>query len=107
MSNKIILGFWVGVIVLAIWYTSFSSERQKSGNIRQEFKNGKVIELPVDDSITKNNWECTDDCSGHSAGYDWAEKKGISDPSDCTGKSESFIEGCEAYANENNQNYEE
>jgi hypothetical protein len=44
---------------------------------------------------------CKDDCSGHEAGYDWAEDHDITDPDDCGGKSESFIEGCEAYAEEN------
>lgn len=41
---------------------------------------------------------CTIDCSGHEAGYEWAEEQGISDPDDCGGKSDSFIEGCIAYA---------
>ena len=48
-----------------------------------------------------HGYECTDDCSGHQAGYDWAEENDISDPSDCGGNSQSFIEGCEAWANEN------
>ena len=56
--------------------------------------------IGVDDTITRDNWECTGDCSGHEAGYEWADEKGITDPSDCGGKSGSFIEGCEAYANE-------
>jgi hypothetical protein len=43
---------------------------------------------------------CTVDCSGHEAGYAWAEDKGITDPDDCGGKSWSFIEGCRAYAEE-------
>lgn len=46
-------------------------------------------------------YECTDDCSGHIAGYDWAEEQGITDPDDCGGNSQSFIEGCEAWAEEN------
>ena len=50
--------------------------------------------------ITSDNWECTDDCSGHDAGYEWASNNGITDPDDCGGKSESFIEGCQAWANE-------
>jgi hypothetical protein len=41
---------------------------------------------------------CTQDCSGHEAGYAWAEGKGITDPDNCGGKSWSFIEGCRAYA---------
>jgi len=44
---------------------------------------------------------CTGDCSGHEAGYEWAEEKGITDPSDCGGNSNSFIEGCKSYAEEN------
>lgn len=52
-----------------------------------------------------NNWShgylCTVNCSGHEAGYQWAEEHGITDPSECSGNSTSFIEGCEAYAEEN------
>lgn len=45
--------------------------------------------------------ECTSDCSGHDAGYAWAEENGIEDASDCGGNSQSFIEGCEAYVEDN------
>ena len=41
---------------------------------------------------------CTQDCSGHDAGFEWARDRGISDESECGGKSQSFIEGCEEYA---------
>jgi hypothetical protein len=43
---------------------------------------------------------CTIDCSGHEAGYAWAEDNGIDDPDDCDGNSESFIEGCKSYIEE-------
>jgi hypothetical protein len=49
---------------------------------------------------TFKGYTCTGDCSGHEAGYAWAEENGISDPDDCGGNSNSFIEGCEAYAEE-------
>ncbi len=57
--------------------------------------------------ITRDNWECTGDCSGHDAGFEWAEENGISDPDDCGGNSNSFIEGCEAYANESRMENED
>lgn len=57
-------------------------------------------EEDVSDPPEFNGYPCTVDCSGHEAGYEWAADKGISDPSDCGGNSDSFIEGCEAYANE-------
>ena len=49
---------------------------------------------------------CTSDCSGHEAGYNWAEEHGIDDDSDCdtagdTSNSPSFAEGCRAYVQEN------
>ncbi|MDD2270127.1 MAG: hypothetical protein PHG60_00865 [Candidatus Dojkabacteria bacterium] len=50
---------------------------------------------------TFHGYECDEDCSGHEAGYNWAEEKGISAKESCTGKSESFIEGCETYVEEN------
>ncbi|TPI65050.1 hypothetical protein FJ417_00270 [Mesorhizobium sp. B3-1-7] len=49
---------------------------------------------------TFDGYDCTADCSGHQAGYDWAERNGISDPSHCDGNSRSFNEGCQAYVEE-------
>jgi hypothetical protein len=43
---------------------------------------------------------CTVDCSGHEAGYSWAEDNDIEDADECGGNSQSFIEGCESYAEE-------
>lgn len=50
--------------------------------------------------------DCTDDCSGHKAGYEWAESKGITDHKACqnelilSSNSTSFAEGCETYTEE-------
>lgn len=51
-------------------------------------------------------YECTGDCSGHAAGYEWAEQNGIEAPEDCGGSSSSFIEGCEEYANDQRDSYD-
>ena len=51
-------------------------------------------------SSSFHGYPCTGNCSGHEAGYEWAEENDITDPSDCDGNSNSFIEGCEAYAEE-------
>lgn len=48
-----------------------------------------------------HGYTCTDDCSGHQAGYDWAEENNITDVSKCNGNSRSFDEGCQAYLEEN------
>lgn len=44
------------------------------------------------------SYVCTQDCSGHEAGFAWAQQNDISDRSDCGGNSVSFMEGCEAFA---------
>ncbi|HEV7702195.1 MAG TPA: hypothetical protein VGO63_02000 [Candidatus Paceibacterota bacterium] len=42
-------------------------------------------------------YDCKGDCSGHEAGYKWAENKNITDEDECGGNSNSFKEGCKAY----------
>jgi len=51
-------------------------------------------------SKTFHGSSCTDDCSGHKAGYNWAAKKGLTSEDECGGRSNSFIEGCRAYVRE-------
>lgn len=41
---------------------------------------------------------CTEDCSGHEAGWQWAAENEVQDASDCGGYSMSFEEGCQAFA---------
>lgn len=100
-NNSVKTILWIVGIIFFVWLIFFSDNSSRPERITEEFENGNSIDMEVDRSITSDNWECTSDCSGHDAGYEWAEENGISDPSDCGGKSESFIEGCEAYANEN------
>jgi hypothetical protein len=49
-----------------------------------------------------HGYACTGDCSGHNAGYNWAEKHDIQDGDACDeagehSNSPSFAEGCHAY----------
>ena len=58
------------------------------------------VPMPPPPYTSFRGYACTDDCSGHEAGYEWAEEQGISDPDECGGNSMSFEEGCRAYAEE-------
>jgi hypothetical protein len=50
-------------------------------------------------SETFGHYECTFDCSGHEAGARWAEEHDITEAGECPyGNSNSFYEGCRAYA---------
>lgn len=65
-----------------------------------EFSRTDLTKSSTEEIKTFKGYQCTDDCSGHKAGYDWAREEGITDPDDCGGKSKSFVEGCMSYANE-------
>jgi hypothetical protein len=43
---------------------------------------------------------CTNDCSGHEAGFEWARDREVTDESVCGGKPSSFIDGCRQFVEE-------
>jgi hypothetical protein len=45
-----------------------------------------------------HGYACGGDCSIHQSGYRWAADHAIANPAQCQGISESFIEGCRAFA---------
>ena len=66
-------------------------------NIVDEHFSHKKFEDDPEQFFEDLDKPCSGDCSGHTAGYEWAEQKDIDDVDDCSGNSNSFIEGCEAY----------
>ena len=54
-------------------------------------------------AATFDGYQCKGDCSGHQAGYDWAEQNNIDDESSCSTPSASFNEGCQSYIDENSE----
>lgn len=96
---------WV-VIIVVIWgaYSIFTDEDLDSSEERTSYSSARSYEDEdryYSGGSTFNGYDCTDDCSGHEAGYEWAEDKDIYDESDCGGNSNSFIEGCLSYVEEN------
>ena len=77
--------------------SSYSRGGEEWGETRDEIPT-KVLVHEEETGFYFAGEKCTDDCSGHVAGFEWARRKGIKEPSDCDGKSESFIGGCEVYA---------
>lgn len=51
---------------------------------------------------TYNGYACSDDCSGHEAGYEYAEENDLTqdDVDEYSGNSESFREGMQSYVDE-------
>jgi|YNPMSStandDraft_1061717.scaffolds.fasta_scaffold23882_2 hypothetical protein len=110
---------WIIIIISGLWFAGVfgdnSTKTQSYQNstpvysIPTSTTNSPSLEVtPVNDfennifiPPTFHGYICTEDCSGHEAGYEWAEEHDITDPDDCGGNSQSFIEGCQAYAEEN------
>jgi hypothetical protein len=66
------------------------------------------VAVPASFASTFGGYECTDDCSGHAAGYKWASEHGIDSEQYCPeGNSQSFHEGCVVYTEDPNRGYTE
>ncbi len=88
-------------------YYGYTSPKKCEGD-SEEFRQGCVAYIKNTtqkqklyvNSKTFHGFDCTDDCSGHEAGYEWAEENDIDDVYDCDNHSQSFEEGCVAYVEE-------
>ncbi|MFN5758735.1 MAG: hypothetical protein ACK440_03970 [Sphingomonadaceae bacterium] len=84
------------ILAAAAFYVFASSDSQS----KIQKQPNPAPPIYVQPQPTFGGYACTDDCSGHEAGYEWAQEQGISDPDDCGGDSISFEEGCRSYAEE-------
>src|SRR5436853_2639709 len=89
-SKAFLLGVVFAVLMLA--GCAAQPQGQEEGNPTTEAPQAPTTQAP--EPLTFHGYVCTVDCSGHEAGYEWAEEHDITDPDDCGGNSESFIEGC-------------
>ncbi len=74
-------------IAIIIWLISIFTSDKKDTGYNTNYS---------EDNYSKEQENPYSQGTGHSAGYEWAEKN---DVSSCGGNSQSFIEGCEEYLN--------
>lgn len=94
---------WIVLAIGAVAYWANSTEHHSQGSSNSTTDgpdSDEDSDSAADSPKTFHGDPCTSDCSGHQAGYDWAERHDIDDEDDCGGNSESFIEGCKAYVRE-------
>lgn len=100
---------WIVIVLIALYLFAGESNNPAPQHRTEQYQPLPQTPLYLPESTSKPShrtpksflgYECTDDCSGHEAGYEWAEENDIDDPDDCDGNSESFIEGGRAYAEE-------
>ena len=77
-------------------YASATSD-EREGIDEDEARERAVDDVPYSYSAAGSPYGCSEDCSGHEAGYRWAADNGVTDGSCYGGDSPSFDEGCRAY----------
>jgi GNAT superfamily N-acetyltransferase len=83
-----------------------SNESKFSDYERAVMEGGHSLDKPksalrqVIEAGAFKGYPCTKDCSGHAAGYRWADARDITDPNICPYSNNSFWEGCLAHTDE-------
>lgn len=83
-----------------------SGEDRQARLVDQAVDNATPSDVPADEVERPEFDNCTSDCSGHEAGFEWAREQDVTDASECSGNSDSFVEGCEAFAQARQQEAE-
>jgi hypothetical protein len=89
-----------GAVGVILYFGNIPRQVERKDRSSSEATN--ETETPETNPRTFAGYECTGDCSGHEAGYAWAEEHNISDGDECDtagehSNSPSFAEGCHAY----------
>ena len=97
-NKKFFLAFMVVAILLYVYHQSTDPSRNIDEPANRTLRQADEAPRQFD------GYACREDCSGHEAGYRWAEEHDITDVEDCEAAGEhsnspSFAEGCESYVN--------
>ena len=96
----------IGIIIFFGWlFISSSSSDSPTDESTNSYESSTYDDY-ADEEVHEepeefHGYECSDDCSGHDAGYEWADENGVCDEYFDGGNSESFAEGVRIYAEEN------
>lgn len=91
--------FLVIIALLGLGY--FLSQPSTNKNPYEEKSSHVNVTAPLTQTKKQDCQEPSnpyDEGSGHYAGFEWGEEKG----EECTGNSDSFIEGCDEYVRQEN-----
>lgn len=105
-SNNNILLWIVGAIIVFLVYNYNANKTSYSdaSGIQLVWTDGEISKYS-NGSMFYYSYSCTQDCSGHKAGGDWAMNEGIIDPLNCPyDRGDSFGEGCKAVLEAINNN---
>jgi hypothetical protein len=89
---------WLAGCAFVVWIFGSHNESSQKASDSHSIAQMHIVPSAY---LDFKGYRCTVDCSGHEAGYEWASSNDIDDIDDCVGKSNSFIEGCQSFVEEN------
>jgi len=91
----------LGYQYLATDKDSIPSAAQSRNPANNHTPDATTTQAPSTTSSKYRGYDCSSDCSGHEAGFQWAEEHDVCDEDYDGGNSESFAEGVRSYAEGN------
>lgn len=101
-GSGVVIGIIIIIFIGWLFFSSVGNQSPSSGESESSvdsYSSSRVSD-PYE-YYESQGYECTIDCSGHDAGYEWAEDNDVCDDSYDYGNSRSFDEGVQTYAEEN------
>ncbi|UYZ74821.1 hypothetical protein LP123_05690 [Moraxella bovis] len=104
-ESKDLFGLFVFGLVALMLIGYLYIKEQNEQEAREIYISAKQTYINIEqDELYKKSYldvedgsDCSQDCSGHEAGFEWAKENHPKDVSDCHSHSQSFLEGCEAF----------
>lgn len=103
---RIVLALLLSAAALVLAGCGESAEAQDA-RVDAAADNAQASDVDASEVEADGYSGCTDDCSGHEAGFEWARDNDLADESECSGDSNSFVEGCEQFVQARQERAEE
>jgi len=102
MSRALLL-FWLAAAMCALTACSPSPQERANTAADRAAAGARDAMRGLTYEEVEGSVDCANDCSGHNAGFAYAQEHDIDDDAECNSASDSFVEGCKAYGEEIDQ----
>jgi hypothetical protein len=89
--------FWLGASMCCLTACSPSQQERADTAADRAAVGARTAMRGLTYEEVEGSVDCAEDCSGHNAGFAYAQEHDIEDDTGCKSGSASYVEGCEAY----------
>ena len=102
MARALLL-FWLAAAMRAVTACGPSQQERADATADRAAVGARDAMRALTYEEVEGSVDCAKDCSGHTAGFAYAQEHDIEDDAECNSASDSFVEGCKAYGEEIDQ----